>query len=108
MPNLNYTANGFPSSLEVLFRIENNHPSSEEVAGRMIDVVSFVEVDLAVGLDSQVRSVLTSEAHFSHRLLGHYEDIFRAHSENSDTTSFLGLDGVFVRLGQSWSSKYTS
>lgn len=88
--------------------IENNHPSSEEVAGRMIDVVSFVEVDLAVGLDSQVRSVLTSEAHFSHLLLGHYEDIFRAHSENNDTASFLGLDGVFIRLGQSWSSKYTS
>lgn len=91
--------------------IENNHPSSERIADRTIEIVNLVDVDLAVGLDSQVQDVLTRTSEypsFKNHLLDLYEGIFRAHSENNDTASFLGLDGVFIRLGESWSSKYTS
>ena len=89
--------------------IENSQSFQEEVEGRTINVVELVEVDLVVGLDAQVQEILTSVDSIRPRLSSHLEGIPRFHSENNaaallvgDTASFLGPDGILVRLGSSW------
>ena len=84
------------------------------IGSRGINIVSLAEVDLVVGLDAQVQEILTlgfqerdvptNSDRLRPQLLNHFEGISQAHSVNDDTASFLGLDGVFVRLGSSWDS----
>ena len=105
--------------------IENNRTHHEEVTdqrtdvvsvgGRVINVVSLAEVDLVVGLDSQMQETLTLDSQMQEtlkntdrlrlQLLEHLGDIGQSHSANNDTASFLGMDGIFVRLGSSWDIK---
>ena len=89
--------------------IENSQSSQEEVAGRTINVVELVEIDLAVGLDAQVQEILTSVDSIRPRLSNHLEGITQRRSGNDDavllvedTAPFLGPDGILVRLGPSW------
>lgn len=79
--------------------------------GREINFVNLEEVDLDVGLDSQVQEILTSEYRAENALrsiyylCSQYPPEFavstKAHSGNNDTT-FIGWDGVFVLPGPSW------
>ena len=79
--------------------------------GREINLVNLEEVDLDVGLDSQVQEILTSDYRAKNALMSiaylcspHTEEFgvpADDHSGNNDTT-FIGWDGVFVRLGSSW------
>ncbi len=85
------------------------------IGSREINIVSLAEIDLVVGLDAQVQEILTlgfqerdvptNSDRLRPQLLNHLEGILEAaHSIDDDTASFLGLDGVFVRLGASWDS----
>ena len=85
------------------------------IGNRGINIVSLAEVDLVVGLDAQVQEILTlgfqerdaptNSDRLRPQLLNHLEGILQAaHSIDDDTASFLGLDGIFVRLGSSWDS----
>ena len=79
--------------------------------GREINFVSLEEVDLDVGLDSQIQEVLTSEYRAENALMSiaylysqntnEFAVRVQDHPSNNDTT-FIGGDGVFVRLGASW------
>ena len=79
--------------------------------GREINFVNLEEVDLDVGLDSQVQEILTSGYQAKNALMSiahlcspHTEEFgvpADDHSGNNDTT-IIGWDGVFVRLGSSW------
>ncbi len=79
--------------------------------GREINFVNLEEVDLDVGLDSQIQEVLTSDYRAKNALMSIYylcsqhppelAVLADAHSGYNDTT-FIGWDGVFVRLGSSW------
>ena len=81
------------------------------VRGREINFVNLEEVDLDVGLDSQVQEVLTSEYQAKNALMSivylysqntnEFAVRVQDHSGNNDTT-FIGWDGVFIRLGSSW------
>lgn len=84
-----------------------------EIGSRRINIVSLTEIDMVVGLDSQVQEILRlgfqerdiltySDRRLRPQLLNQFEGILQAHHVNDDTASFLGLDGVFVDLGQSW------
>lgn len=78
------------------------------VRGREINFVNLEEVDLDVGLDSQVQEILTSDSRAKNVLkivdylcsqdLG---ELTQARSGNNDTT-FTGKDGISVRPGLSW------
>ena len=79
--------------------------------GREINWVNLEEVDLDVGLDSQIQEVLTSEYRAENALMSiaylysqntnEFAVRVQDHPSNNDTT-FIGGDGVFVRLGASW------
>lgn len=76
--------------------------------GREINFVNLEEVDLDVGLDSQVQEILTSEYRAENALkIVDYlrsqdpEELTQARSGNSDTI-FTGRDGISVRPGSSW------
>ena len=79
--------------------------------GREINFVNLEEVDLDVGLDSQVQEILTSDYQAKNALMSIYYLCSqhpaefavptKAHSDNNDTT-FIGWDGIFVRPGSSW------
>ena len=77
-------------------------PEEVEIGGRTINAVRLVEADLLVGLDYQVQEALINEDLLMPQLFENRAGIIQAHSDNSDITSFLGLDGIFVRLGSSW------
>ena len=79
--------------------------------GREINFVNLEEVDLDVGLDSQVPKILKSKSRSENALRivdylysqhpPEFAVLADAHSGYNDTT-FIGWDGVFVRLGSSW------
>jgi hypothetical protein len=79
--------------------------------GREINFVNLEEVDLYVGLDSQIQEVLTSEYraenalrsiyHLCSQYPAEFAVLGDAHLDNNDTT-FIGWDGIFVRPGSSW------
>lgn len=79
-----------------------------EVRGREINFVNLEAADLDVGLDSQLQDVLASDSRAKNALVSiaylcsqHREELAQTHLGNNDNT-FLGEDGVFVRLGSSW------
>ncbi|MYC12766.1 MAG: hypothetical protein F4Y39_03490 [Gemmatimonadetes bacterium] len=81
---------------------------TDDVRVRERNFVNLEEVDLAVGLDSQVQEILTSDSRAKNVLkIVDYlcsqdaEEFVQAHSGNNDTT-FIGRDGIFVRPGPSW------
>ncbi len=76
--------------------------------GREINFVNLEEVDLDVGLDSQVQEILTSDSRAKNVLkIVDYlcsqdlKELTQARSGNNDTT-FTGKDGISVRPGLSW------
>ena len=81
------------------------------VRGREINFVNLQEVDLAVGLDSQVREILTSDSQAKNALMSIYYLCAQlptefavpaeAYSSNNDT-AFIGRDGISIRPGSSW------
>lgn len=93
--------------------IENSTATIREtdivrMRGREINFVNLEEVDLDVGLDSQVQEILTSgyQAKNALKIVDYLrsqdpEELTQARSGNSDTI-FTGRDGVFVLPGPSW------
>jgi hypothetical protein len=67
-----------------------NARRQEEIRGRRIDIVRLDSSDLEVGLSEE----LVSEASVAVLLKG---DV-----QNAGSYEFLGIDGIYVRLGSSW------
>lgn len=93
---------------------ENRTATTRETDDRRVREINFVnleEVDLYVGLDSQVQKILTSKSRSENALRivdylcsqhpPEFAVLADAHSGYNDTT-FIGWDGVFVRPGPSW------
>ena len=81
------------------------------VRGRKVNFVNLEEVDLDVGLDSRVLEIFTSDTQAKKSLMSIY-NLCSQHAERltltypgSNDPTFLGEDGVFVRLGSSWEKK---